>query len=148
MFKKRPHSISFLAVLRQCSRIHFSTEYHHPEDEGWREYIAISQSGKSWGLERVAGWVRDAGDFPLLHVHYSWRLATVQPAFLPCAARCITSEQHSWRAVGYRGPDNYTLLEFSGKLWAVFVAFGSMKSSRWTWDTQLIPLIQNFILPN
>jgi len=39
-----------------------------------------------WG--RVAGYVRDtAGDFPLLHVHYSWRLATVQPATLPCAAR-------------------------------------------------------------
>jgi len=36
----------------------------------------------------VAGCIRDAaGDFPLLHVHYSWRLATVQPATLPCAAR-------------------------------------------------------------
>jgi hypothetical protein len=35
----------------------------------------------------VAGCIRDAaGDFPLLHVHYSWRLATVQPATLPCAA--------------------------------------------------------------
>ena len=36
----------------------------------------------------MAGCIRDAaGDFPLLHVHYSWRLATVQPATLPCAAR-------------------------------------------------------------
>lgn len=36
----------------------------------------------------MAGGIGDvAGDFPLLHVHYSWRLATVQAAALPCAPR-------------------------------------------------------------
>jgi hypothetical protein len=36
----------------------------------------------------MAGGIGDvAGDFPLLHVHYSWRLATVQAATLPCAPR-------------------------------------------------------------